>query len=145
MPLGRSLRRRGPSPSDGAALLGKMVDEAPLVDLAALCQRIESWVIADPWPRQLALRDLEIEVRKVTTIQVPDQVACAEDDRRAVLLHLFPRDCCRDLRDTAFAATIPAFRRAQKAFGSRTRKAKEAGCEPSIDRNSRAFTHPIFM
>ena len=67
-----------------------MVDKALLMDLAALNQGIEGRVLANLRFSELASSDLEIKECEVTTIQMPNQVAGAEDDRPTVLMHSIP-------------------------------------------------------
>jgi hypothetical protein len=67
-----------------------MVDKALLMGLAALNEGLQGRVVAEPWFGELPLGHLELEGCEVTTIEVPNQVPSAEDDRPAVLLHLPP-------------------------------------------------------
>jgi hypothetical protein len=132
-----------------------MVDKTLLMGLAALHQGIEGRVIAELWLGQFALGDLEVEVCEVTTIQMPNQVASAEDDRRAVLLHLPPETAVLPGPwGTASATSIPAFRRARKACGGGTRKARidrvqapprrrQRRASEGVGRDSRAFANQL--
>jgi hypothetical protein len=60
------------------------------VGLAALNQGIKGWVIANPRFSKLAPGDLEIKEREITTIQMPNQIAGAEDNRSPTLNHPSP-------------------------------------------------------
>lgn len=64
-----------------------MFDEASLMQRATLRKRFEDRV-PGLWLREFAMRNLKIKFGQITAIQMPDQIACAELNCLAYLLHV---------------------------------------------------------
>src|SRR4051812_13083623 len=76
---------------DGRALPGQMVDKRLFMALAALDKGLQARVIAEWWLDEFAPGDLQIKVRKITTIKMSNEVSCTEDDLPTTVLHPPPR------------------------------------------------------